>query len=170
MSPYPIKPSNNRFRAATDGFREFPASGLRIVSESALPYDSGNGNRVLVLEDDPALSELLMGFLTENGFEVVPVRNGVEGVHEVLKSDFEVILCDLMMPALPGDMFFRAVGRMRPHLCERFIFMTGHGASPNVDRLVASTNNAVLAKPFDLNDLLELIAFIRVRNIQLAAA
>jgi DNA-binding response OmpR family regulator len=169
MSPFPIKPSNNRFRAATDGFREFSSAGLRSVPESEPPFASSNSNRVLILEDDTALSELLAAFLTENGFEVVPVRNGVEGVHQVLKGDFEVILCDLMMPALPGDMFFRAVGRMRPHLCERFIFMTGHGASPNVDRLVASANNAVLAKPFEFNDLLELIAFIRVRNIQLAA-
>jgi len=170
MSPFPIKPSNNRFRAATDGFREFRSSGRRGVPESETPFASSNGNRVLLLEDDTALSELLADFLTENGFEVIPVRNGVEGVHQVLKGDFEVILCDLMMPALPGDMFFRAVGRMRPHLCERFIFMTGHSASPTVDRLVASANNAVLAKPFDFNDLLELIAFIRVRNIQLAAA
>ncbi len=169
MSPFPIKPSNNRFRTATDGFREFPSSRLRAVPEIEIPFTTSDGNRILLLEDDTTLSELLAAFLTENGFEVIPVRNGVEGVHQVLKGDFEVILCDLMMPALPGDMFYRAVGRMRPHLCERFIFMTGHGAGPNVDRLVASANNAVLAKPFDFNDLLELIAFIRVRNIQLAA-
>jgi CheY-like chemotaxis protein len=93
----------------------------------------------------------------------------VEGVHAVLKSDFEVILCDVMMPTLAGDMFYRAVGRMRPHLRERFIFMTGHRDSQNVERLVASTRNAVLAKPLDFNELLELIAFVRVRNIQLAA-
>ncbi len=163
MSPFPIKPTNSPFRAAV----EFPSHGLRVVREVETP--SCLSNTVLLLEDDAALNEAITSFLRESGIEVVAVRNGVEGVHQVLKHDFEVILCDLMMPTLPGDMFFRAVGRMRPHLCERFIFMTGHGANQNVQKLVASTHNAVLAKPFDFKELLELIAFVRVRNIQLAA-
>ena len=41
-------------------------------------------------------------------------ERGVEGVHEVLASEFDAILCDMQMPTLPGDMFYRAVERMRP--------------------------------------------------------
>jgi CheY-like chemotaxis protein len=108
-------------------------------------------------------------FLRESGFEVVAVVNGVEGVHQVLASDFEVILCDMMMPTLPGDMFFRAVERMRPHLCERFIFMTGHRGNKKVNDFISSVNGTILTKPFHVDDLLEMIAFIRVRTLLLAA-
>ena len=69
-------------------------------------------------------------------YEVVAVENGVEGVHKCWPATFEVILCDMMMPTLPGDMFFRAVERMRPHLCDRFVFMTGHRGNAKVNDFI----------------------------------
>ncbi|RYD41448.1 MAG: response regulator, partial [Verrucomicrobiaceae bacterium] len=91
-------------------------------------------------------------------------------VHQVLGSDFEVILCDMMMPTLPGDMFFRAVERMRPHLCDRFIFMTGHSGNPKVNDFISDVSGSVLTKPFHVDDLLEMIAFIQVRSAVRTAA
>jgi len=128
------------------------------------------GNKVLLLEDDTAFKDIMTDFLKESGFDVVGVLNGVEGVHQVLASDFEVILCDMMMPTLPGDMFYRAVERMRPHLCERFIFMTGHRGNVKVNEFIKSVGGTVLTKPFHVDDLLEMIAFVRVRTTLLAAA
>jgi CheY-like chemotaxis protein len=119
--------------------------------------------KILLVEDDPAFQEIMKEFLTEVGYEVVAVQNGVQGVHEVLASDFEVILCDMMMPTLPGDMFFRAVERMRPHLCERFVFMTGHRGNPKVNDFIQNVRGTVLTKPFQIDDVLEMIAFIQVR-------
>ena len=126
--------------------------------------ETGNiKGKVLLLEDDPQFKDIMRGFLFAPGFEVVAVQNGVEGVHEVLVSDFEVILCDMMMPTLPGDMFFRAVERMRPHLCDRFIFMTGHRGNPKVNDFIRNVNGTLLSKPFQVDDLLEMIAFVQVR-------
>ncbi len=145
-------------------------------SESELPKVHGHPSderprkKVLVLEDDPAFQEIMEDFLEECGFEVVAVMNGVEGVHEVLASDFEIILCDMMMPTLPGDMFFRAVERMRPHLCERFVFMTGHRGNPKISDFIQTVHGTVLTKPFHVDDLLEMIAFIQVRMAVKAAA
>jgi CheY-like chemotaxis protein len=126
--------------------------------------------KILLVEDDPAFQEIMHDFLTESGFAVVAVQNGVEGVHEVLASDFEVVLCDMMMPTLPGDMFYRAVERMRPHLCERFIFMTGHRGNQKVNDFIQNVRGTILTKPFQVDDLLEMIAFIEVRiAMQMAA-
>src|SRR5438874_1195508 len=109
-------------------------SGIRLLQE---PGTDG-AKKVLLLEDDPAFKEIMTDFLKESGFEVVAVANGVEGVHQVLASDFEILLCDMMMPTLPGDMFFRAVERMRPQLCDRFIFMTGHRGNAKVNEFISS--------------------------------
>ena len=125
--------------------------------------------KILLLEDDPAFKEIMTDFLQESGFEVVAVQNGVEGVHQVLASDFEVIICDMMMPTLPGDMFFRAVERMRPHLCDRFVFMTGHRGNTKVNDFIENVHGTILTKPFHVDDVLELIAFVQVRAFLLAA-
>ncbi|MGV3531157.1 MAG: response regulator [Chthoniobacteraceae bacterium] len=126
--------------------------------------------KVLLLEDDPNFKDIMETFLQESGYEVIAVHNGVEGVHQVQANDFEVILCDMMMPTLPGDMFFRAVERMRPHLCDRFIFMTGHSGNPKVNDFISTVRGSVLTKPFQVDDLLEMIAFIQVRSAVRTAA
>jgi len=120
--------------------------------------------RILLLEDDEDFRNIIKEFLESRFYDVVTVRNGVEGVREIMASDFEVILCDMMMPTLPGDMFYLAVERMRPHLCARFIFMTGYKGDGKIADFVKKVNGTILNKPFLVDDLLEMIAFIQVRT------
>ena len=154
-----------QFPTPTDLTSSMP-TGLRVHDPI---NDAKTAKKVLLLEDDPEFKEIMGDFLRESGYEVVAVVNGVEGVHQVLASDFEVILCDMMMPTLPGDMFFRAVERMRPHLCDRFVFMTGHRGNKKVNDFISSVSGTILTKPFQVDDLLEMIAFVRVRTLLLAA-
>jgi len=113
--------------------------------------------RVLLLEDDASFREIMKEFLTETGYAVREVKSGIEGIKEVIAGDFAVVLCDMQMPGLPGDLFYRAVERTRPELCERFIFMTGHrGNTPANDFIKAASGHALL-KPFHLDKLLEAI-------------
>jgi CheY-like chemotaxis protein len=142
-----------------------PVASLRVAPTQG----AEKKRRALLLEDDPAFMEIMNTFLLENSFEVVAVCNGVEGVHEVLAGDFEVILCDMQMPTLPGDMFYRAVERMRPQLCDRFIFMTGYRGNTKVNEFVSAVGGTVLMKPFHMDDLLELTAFVELRAYLLAA-
>jgi CheY-like chemotaxis protein len=131
--------------------------------------ESAARKKILLLEDDPTFKEIMSDFLRENDCDVVAVQNGVEGVHEVLASEFDVILCDMLMPTLPGDMFYRAVERMRPHLCDRFIFMTGYRGNSKVNEFIDQVRGTVLNKPFQVDDLMELIAFVELRTMLLAA-
>ncbi len=141
-----------------------PAPTLRVAENGA-----STPRKALLLEDDASFREIMQEFLTEQGLAVVPVQNGVEGVHEVLASDFDAILCDMNMPTLPGDMFFRAVERMRPHLCDRFIFMTGYRGNAKVNEFMRSVNGISLIKPFHMDDLQELLAFVELRSLLQAA-
>ena len=127
-------------------------------------YSGMQTKRILLLEDDDQFSAVIKDFLESNFYEVVAVRNGVEGVREILKSDFEAIVCDMMMPTLPGDMFYFAVERMRPHLCDRFIFITGMRGNPKVNDFIKKVNGTMLAKPFHVDDLLEMIGFVQVKS------
>lgn len=127
-------------------------------------YSGVQTRRVLLLEDDEDFNGIIKEFLESNFFEVVSVRNGVQGVREVLKGDFEVIICDMMMPTLPGDMFYLAIERMRPHLCARFIFITGLRGNPKVTEFIKKVNGTMLSKPFHVDDLLEMISFVQVKS------
>ena len=118
---------------------------------------------MLLLDDDPAFNEVIRDFLAECGYTVVAVQSGVEGVREVLVGDFALILCDMEMPAMPGDMFYRAVERIRPQLCERFLFMTGYRGDAKTNEFIKAVNGIVLRKPFQLQDLEDSIAFIQSR-------
>ncbi len=119
---------------------------------------------MLLLEDDASFKEVIRDFLTENGYTVVAVANGGEGIREVMEHDFSLILCDLMMPTLAGDMFYRAVQRIRPSLCERFVFMSGYRGDAKTNEFIRAFNVTVLRKPFHLKDLLDTIAFTEARS------
>ncbi len=124
---------------------------------------AGKG-RVLLLEDDPAFQEIIADFLSEAGFTVVAVQTGREGVQQVLGGDFALVLCDLSMPTMPGDMFYRAVERIRPRLCECFIFMTGYRGDAKTAEFIKSIDGYVLQKPFPMKDLVDSIALAEVRR------
>lgn len=120
--------------------------------------------RVLLLEDDEMLKGAIKEYLEVNFYEVVAVSNGAEGVRAVLKQEFDAIVCDMMMPKLPGDMFYTAIERMRPHLCRRFIFITGHRGNPKINDFIKQVKGAMLSKPFRMDDLIEAIALVQVKS------
>jgi FixJ family two-component response regulator len=59
------------------------------------------------------------------------------------------------MPELSGDLFYDEVGRVRPHLLKRFIFITGNADDPLYETFLRRVKAPVLAKPVSLERLLE---------------
>jgi DNA-binding response OmpR family regulator len=110
---------------------------------------------ILLLEDDATLAEVLRNALEKKNFRVTRVRNGIDGIQRILESNYHLILCDMIMPGFPGDMFYRAVERSRPQLCRRFLFMTGHTGDRQIDQFIRSVGGLMIFKPFQLHELLE---------------
>jgi DNA-binding NtrC family response regulator len=110
--------------------------------------------RVLLLEDDTDLCQALKDWLEMNECVVTIVHRGVEGITEVMKTDFDVIVCDMVMPMMPGDMFYLAVSKAKPHLCGRFVFITGHRDRPDIAKFLWEFHGPTLNKPLDLEELL----------------
>jgi len=141
---------------------------MNATLEAPLPETQEHdipARKVLLLDDDPELKDVLSEYLREFSYEVVPVSNGVDGVREIMKSDFETIVCDMNMPSLPGDMFYLAVQRMKPHLCSRFLFITGMRGNQKISDFVNKVHGMVLPKPFRMEDLLEMIGFVQMRHV-----
>jgi CheY-like chemotaxis protein len=128
--------------------------------------DPKNSKRktVLLLEDDAEFSAALKEMLEEQGYCVTVVPSGTEGIQRVLVSDFDAILCDMVMPNFPGDMFYRAVERSRPHLNKRFVFMTGHQDNPKVTKFIQDVRGTVLWKPFEMGKLFDALEKVTGRS------
>ncbi|MEI8341942.1 MAG: response regulator [Verrucomicrobiota bacterium] len=140
---------------------ETQGDSVQPVSDPA----QNHKKKILLLEDDEQLSEIIKEFLVMYDYQVISVSNGVEGVREIIAGDFDVIVCDMMMPKLAGDMFYLAVERMRPYLCERFIFITGQHGNAKVINFINKVGGLMLAKPFPMNDLLDLAGFVQLRDL-----
>ncbi len=115
---------------------------------------------ILLLDDDFELADTLKLLLESRNYVVTTVQNGAEGVQELMDFDFDVIICDMVMPKMAGDMFYRAVKQTKPHLCERFIFVTGHKGVPHIDEFIGTTDCLALTKPVATDELVRAIAMV----------
>jgi DNA-binding response OmpR family regulator len=113
--------------------------------------------KVLIVDDDFGFADMIRMILEQHGYEVDLAADGVRGVKSIMVNDYAIILCDMVMPELAGDMFYTAIERVKPHLCRRFIFVTGHNGDRKVDEFIRRVRGMVLWKPFQTHVLLETI-------------
>ena len=124
--------------------------------------------RILLLEDDERLTILIKGYLESNAYEVVAVTNGAEGVLSLAKEEFDIIICDMIMPKLPGDMFYFAVKKTKPHLCRRFIFISGYTDNSKINDFISQVSGTMLTKPFRMDELLEAVTVVQDRGFSVS--
>ncbi len=126
--------------------------------------DSRARKTILVIDDDVDITEVLAAILRADGYRVEVANRAVDGLLRAMETDFDAIICDMVMPCLRGDMFFLAVSRVKPHLCERFIFISGHGDEPAIAAFLGAVQQPVLSKPLRVDDFLEVLAGVLARN------
>lgn len=107
-----------------------------------------------MVDDDVEWLELNKELLESHGYTVSTATDGVEALKIIIKQDVDVILCDMMMPNMAGDMFYQAIERTKPHLCRRFIVITGHEGHPKLEAFLKRTKTVVLYKPMNMAKLL----------------
>ncbi len=107
--------------------------------------------RILIVEDEPSLRTLLERFLAEAGHHVRGAGTVEEAVELLKVEEFEVVLTDLRLPGLSGLEMLLEVGARLP--AAYTILMSGDADVPSVARAVERGVDAVLLKPFDLEEL-----------------
>lgn len=111
-------------------------------------------HRVLVVDDDHDLAELLREVLTYENCEVDIAVNGMEAMEQLHARDYEAILCDLMMPRVDGEALYSDVTRQFPYLGDRFLFITGQASrKAGFSDFIYRTGNYLIEKPFEIQEL-----------------
>jgi two-component system cell cycle sensor histidine kinase/response regulator CckA len=122
------------------------------VTESKRPVEYVH--RVLVVEDDYQLAELLSEVLTYENCIADIAANGMEAMDMLRGADYEAVICDLMMPRVDGESLYNEVIRQYPYLAEKFIFITGNpGRRAGLADFIYRTGNTLLEKPFEMEQL-----------------
>jgi DNA-binding response OmpR family regulator len=137
---------------------------MPVPTSEASPATELEIKNILLVDDDRELAETLKLLLESRNYVVTTAGDGVQALREVIDFDFDVIICDLMMPHMPGDMFYLAVGKTKPELCKRFIFVTGHGDNPKVEAFLKQINGVVLFKPVLTDELVRMISLVLQKN------
>lgn len=117
--------------------------------------------QVLVVDDDRAIRETLRLALEEEGYSVIEAPDGAAAL-DILHATLQpmVVLLDLRMPRVSGDEVLRRVAR-NPQLTARnaFALVTAnlHTLAPASDDLLDRMHVPVIAKPFELDELLDVV-------------
>ncbi len=130
--------------------RKYP---LRVMSNpSANAADSANAReaRVLLVDDDRELCQMLTEYLNAEHFLVKSVHDGSVALEELRANDFEILILDVMLPSISGFDVLRELGATRT---TPILMLTARG--DDVDRIVGLELGAddYLSKPFNPREL-----------------
>jgi signal transduction histidine kinase/CheY-like chemotaxis protein len=126
-----------------------------VVPAPARPVLRG---RLLVVDDEPMLLRAIADALHEE-HDVVTAQGGSEAL-AILERDhgFDLVLCDLQMPALDGVAVYDAIAKLAPGRLGTLVFMTGGVVTQRVQKFVERVRPRLLDKPIDLDAILDLAA------------
>jgi two-component system response regulator PilR (NtrC family) len=117
-------------------------------------------HRVLLLEDEPALRQVLERALKTFGYEVASSGDPSSAYLMLSETRFDAVVLDLRMPNMLGDAFYFAVVRHWPYLRGRVILMSGDAGSGTGDWPDELRDCPMLTKPFTLDVLAHTVATI----------
>ncbi len=149
-----------RLEASSTGasFRlSLPISGQPMVDTEAMPLASADSPavaRILVVDDESEIADLMRAMLESAGFDVAIAESGAVALELLSGSSFDAVVSDLRMPDMDGAALWRAVHERAPALARRMLFVTGDTLSLGAQRFLAQAHCESLDKPFSKADLL----------------
>jgi len=114
---------------------------------------NGPARRVLVVEDEPTVARLIADVLEDEGFEVSVLLDGREALKRATHEVFDLVICDMKMPGLDGQTFYKSLARMGSPLGDRFLFVTGDSIGPHTQEFLTHHHLPYLSKPFRVEEL-----------------
>ena len=114
----------------------------------------GGGRAALVVDDEPAVVDLVVSELERTGWKVDVADGGRVALARVQGARYDLIVSDIRMPDGDGEEFYRAAVAAQPALAGRFLFITGDTANPRAWAFLRTTRVAALEKPFKPGQLL----------------
>jgi two-component system NtrC family sensor kinase len=130
----------------------------RPEEPEAAQESSPVGFRILIIDDEPGILDILASTFRQAGYTVDTVRRGDEGFARATRNPYDLVLLDIWLPDVDGKTLYQNIVAHRPELKTRILFITGDTVSPNTMKFIERTGNQYLAKPFDIEKVRRLVA------------
>lgn len=144
---------------------EIPESRLTANDRSFFTFvhvtteDRHRGGRTLVVEDDPIVRSLMTRVLSARGIAVDAAADGEEAITLLERSDYAVILLDLMLPRVSGAEVLQRLAKREPRASGVVIVLSA-AIETHADTLDHKVVHGFMRKPFDLDLLSGTVAAI----------
>jgi len=112
--------------------------------------------KILVIDDEDAVREVLSRMLMTRGHQVVVAADGEEGIERFKKGKFDLVFTDLGMPRISGWEVGKTIKGLDPSVPVAMI--TGWGMELNKEKMNESGIDLVVSKPFNLDEVVHLVA------------
>jgi PAS domain S-box-containing protein len=134
------------------------APGLAEGEKTQTDLPAGNGELVLVVDDEESIREITRGTLETFGYKVMTASDGTEAlaIYADHKNEIEVVLTDMVMPFMDGSATIRALQRMNPAV--RIIAASGLGTGQRAGEGALEGVSVFLNKPYTAERLLKTLA------------
>ncbi len=107
--------------------------------------------KVLVVDDDAAINEMLVTYLNRNGYDVSSAYSGTEAVLLMKTESFDLVILDLMLPGLSGEQVLEKIKESRQ---TPVIGLSAKDDAKSKIELLRNGADDYITKPFDLEELL----------------
>mgnify|MGYP003951183961 CR=1 FL=1 len=111
--------------------------------------------RVLIVDDEPLVLRMLKKALRDH--DITVANNGQDAIRLTQETEFDVILCDLMMPNMDGVQIYESIQMRDPRLAKKVVFMTGGAFTPRSRKFLSQIENQCIKKPFEASEILAFI-------------
>jgi PAS domain S-box-containing protein len=139
-----------------------PISGEPLQESQPIPLHDADvmQSRVLVVDDEPEIAELMRDILESAGYEVATAESGAVALALLETARFDAIVSDLHMPDMDGATLWRQIEQQHSVLARRMLFVTGDTLSPGAREFLREAHCTGLDKPFSKADLLAAVAHV----------
>ena len=112
-------------------------------------------DKILIIDDEKELSDVLKKYLTLKGYSVGTAYNGKDGIAEAKKGGYSIIIADIQLPDISGVEVIRAIEKLDDKV--KFLIITGYSITGDVSDLIESSKrvHGYIFKPFKPDHLEE---------------
>ncbi|OGS20670.1 MAG: hypothetical protein A3J83_05085 [Elusimicrobia bacterium RIFOXYA2_FULL_40_6] len=111
--------------------------------------------KILVIDDEEGLRDMLSFALTQEGYTVLTAKNGREGIEKVTKGEIDIVISDIKMPEMDGITVLGKIKEIKPEV--EVILATGYGTMETAIESLRKGAYDYINKPFNIDELLFLI-------------
>jgi len=120
--------------------------------------------RILVVEDEATVAQLIVDILQEEGHRAEAVLDSEEGLARISRDPYDLVICDFRMSSIDGRAFYQALAQAGSPMQNKLVFVTGDTVAPGTLEFLEANHLPYLAKPFRVEELTSIV------NRQLVAA